>query len=139
MNDKEIVTELPHFTAEELSCNCGCGLTGLTKNFAEKIEYARVKANVAFVVRSGRRCHAHNTREGGKDNSEHLWGDALDIETLDGFTRWKVVTAALAAGIRRIGIGRTFVHLGDGLQYRPHPVIWNYATTGQAAKEAEKI
>ena len=136
--NQTIVLETKHFSKEELSCNCGCGLTGLTLNFAEKLEFAREKAGMPFKVRSGRRCHAHNTREGGESNSEHLWGDALDIETLDGYSRWKVVTAAIAAGIRRIGIGKTFVHVGDGLQYRPFPVIWNYSTSGAAAKEAER-
>jgi len=135
----EIVTEMVHFTGTELSCNCGCGLVGLTQHFADKVEYAREKAGVAFVVRSSRRCDYWNTLQGGKGNSEHLWGDALDVEAKDSFTRWKIVKAAIDAGIRRIGIGATFVHLGDGLQYSPYPVIWNYAFAGAVAKEAEDL
>lgn len=138
MNDLDIVVQTEHFTREELSCNCGCGLCGLRRGFAEKLEFAREKAGCAFIIRSSRRCDAHNTREGGSGNSEHIWGDGIDVETKDGYTRWKVVTSALAAGIRRIGIGSDFVHLGDGLEYKPFPVFWNYTAVAKApAKESE--
>ena len=135
----KFVTETKHFTTEELSCNCGCGLTGLRRGFGDKIEDAREKAGIAFRVRSGRRCHYWNTLQGGKSDSEHLYGEGMDIETNDSFTRWKVITAAIRAGIRRIGVGATFVHLGDGLSHKPFPVMWNYAFTGKVAKEAEDL
>lgn len=122
-----------YFKPKEFACKCGCGFQSMKPSFVEKLDYARGRANVPFVVNSGARCTAHNASEdvGGKENSEHLangegFAEGVDISTPTSHVRWKVVTGALAAGIRRIGIGDDFVHLGDGLSHKPHPVMWVY-------------
>jgi uncharacterized protein YcbK (DUF882 family) len=94
--------------------------------FLGKIDSVRGRAGIPFVVTSGSRCKQHNKDEGGKPGSEHLTGEGADIEADNGFKRWKIVTAAIAVGIRRIGVGDGFVHLGDDLVGHPHPVIWTY-------------
>lgn len=115
-----------YFKPEEFTCKCGCGKKEIQPKFLEKLNYARHKAGVPFVVTSGVRCLTHNAEIGGDDNSEHVWGEGADIKALDGYARWKIITAAIAAGIRRIGVDKDFIHLGDGLAYKPFPVIWSY-------------
>lgn len=120
-----------YFKPEEFACKCGCGFMAMKPSFVEKLDYARGRARVPFVVNSGARCPAHNEAEGGKPESEHLandegYAEGVDISTKNSSVRWKVVTSAVAAGIRRIGIGDNFVHLGDGLSHKPHPVMWVY-------------
>lgn len=120
-----------YFKPEEFACKCGCGFKAMRPTFVEKLDYARGKAKIPFIVNSGARCEQHNKDEGGKPESEHLanaegYAEGVDISTPTSHVRWKVVTSAVAAGIRRIGIGDNFVHLGDGLSHKPHPVMWIY-------------
>ena len=49
----------------------------------------------------------------------------MDIRANSSATRYKIVAAALVAGIRRIGIGKTFVHI-DNDDSLPQGVIWHY-------------
>lgn len=120
-----------YFKPEEFACKCGCGFKEMKPSFVDKLDYARGRAQVPFIVNSAARCETHNQAEGGKPQSEHLANDdglaeGVDISTKNSSVRWKVVTSSIAAGIRRIGIGDDFVHLGDGLSHKPHPVIWTY-------------
>jgi hypothetical protein len=50
---------------------------------------------------------------------------------MDSSTRLQLVEAAIKAGFRRIGIGKTFVHVGVSKQL-PQDVIWTYYTAGQS-------
>ncbi len=114
-----------YFKEKEFLCKCGCGLNNMRGTFLEKLDYARDRASVQFVVNSGCRCEAHNKAEGGKPTSDHLTGEGADIACETSFMRWRILRGAIAAGIRRIGIARTFIHLGDNLG-NPHPRIWIY-------------
>lgn len=114
-----------YFTIEEFDCKCGCGKNDMQELFLNKLDYARQRAAIPFVVNSGSRCEAHNKAEGGKPNSDHVTGEGVDIKCQTSFDRWRIVRAAIAAGIRRIGIAKTFVHLGDNLN-NPNPRIWVY-------------
>ena len=97
----------------------------MTPGFLHKIDYARDRANTQFIVVSGCRCEKHNAAEGGTETSDHLTGEGADIKATTSFVRWRVVTSAIAAGFRRIGIAKTFIHLGDNLD-NPNPRIWVY-------------
>lgn len=116
---------MDHFKKSELICKCGCGLYNIDDNFLRKLNYAREKARIPFLVASGCRCEEHNAAEGGKETSDHITGQGADIVSYRSRTRWKIVSSALAAGIRRIGLHREFVHLGDNLN-NPNPRIWLY-------------
>ncbi len=116
---------MKHFKESEFECKCGCGKYNMRGSFLRKVVFAREKAATPFVVVSGSRCEEHNAAEGGKPNSDHLTGHGADIEATSSFVRWRIVTSAIAAGIRRIGIGKTFVHLGDNMD-NPNPRMWVY-------------
>ena len=119
-----------NFSRDEFRCKCGCGADKVDKAFIWKLQYARDIANIPFIVRSGCRCPQHNKDEGGTENSDHLATDdwacqGADIECLSSHNRYKIVDAALQVGFRRIGIAKTFIHLGDA-DRNPQNVIWTY-------------
>lgn len=116
---------MSYFTHKELECKCGCGLNNIDSAFMEKITIARKRSNIPFNVKSACRCEEHNRAEGGKPTSDHLTGQGMDVSCETSFARWRIVRYAIAAGIIRIGIGKTFVHLGDNLN-NPSPRIWLY-------------
>lgn len=74
---------------------------------------------------SGYRTLEQNKRAKGSKNSSHLRGFAADVVCNSSTDRKKLVNAAFLAGFRRIGIGRTFVHV-DNDQSLPQDVIWLY-------------
>lgn len=116
---------LPNFDAWEFDCKCGCGLNNMKPIFLWKLQLCRTEAGVVFTITSGSRCPAHNKAEGGRSFSEHLTGEAADIETPNSHIRYKILQAAFWAGFTRIGIGPTYIHLGDKRNY-PQQVVWDY-------------
>ena len=80
-----------------------------------------------LTVTSGYRHPEHNLDVGGVENSEHTYDPAegVDILCKRSVTRFKMVKEALDMGIRRIGIGKDFVHLGIGAD-KPQDVMWDY-------------
>jgi hypothetical protein len=70
-----------------------------------------------MIVTSGSRCRYHNKIVGGAPDSYHLVGMAGDFRVYAGETRYRLIQAALLAGVTGIGIARTFIHLDN----RPKP------------------
>lgn len=114
-----------HFPNYELECNCGCGLINMKHITMQKIETARVLADIPFGVNSGSRCKIHNKLEGGKDTSSHLEGYALDIAVTSSRARFIILKALIDAGFTRIGIGKNFIHVDDD-PIKPPEVSWLY-------------
>jgi zinc D-Ala-D-Ala carboxypeptidase len=63
----------------------------------------------------------------GHTTGEHTRGTCADIACTDSRQRYELITLALKHGVSRIGIARTFVHLGIGAPGLPVRVIWEYA------------
>lgn len=86
-----------------------------------------LRGNYGFpiVIASGLRDKDHNKNVGGVEDSSHLLGLAVDINVPDSARRFKLVTEALKLGFRRIGVGKTFVHL-DIDKSKPQDVMWDY-------------
>ncbi len=124
INVDNATIEIPNFDRDEFKCSC-CNFNNIKDNFLWKLQLARTEAQTVFRINSGSRCEKHNKEEGGKKTSDHLTGEGVDIEALTSAIRWKIVTAALNAGIRRIGIAKTFIHLGDNWN-NPQNVMWVY-------------
>lgn len=78
-----------------------------------------------LIYTSGYRCPACNRAIGGVENSEHLQGLAVDISVQDSRERYQIIRAALRYGVRRIGVGDTYIHIGVGGAW-PQNVIWLY-------------
>lgn len=117
-----------HFSATEFACACGCGYGtrpgDVTPELLAILEAVRKARGKALRITSGCRCEVHNRRVGGVDRSEHTTGEAADIWAPSSEARLSVVAAAIACGVHRIGVGRTYVHLGVSAH---HPVgLWGY-------------
>ena len=116
--------EVKHFKKEEFACPC-CGQVHIEDEFIERLDKARYVANVPFIITSGYRCPKHNEEIGGVPDSAHVKGLAADIKCTDSSSRFKIVDAAIACGLKRIGIGADFIHLDYDLE-KPRPIIWTY-------------
>jgi len=113
-----------NFRREEFDCKC-CGWNNIKEEFVWRLQLARTEAKIPFIVLSGCRCREHNKAVGGAENSDHLTGEGADIKCNDARSRFLIIDAALKAGITRIGIAETFIHLGVARR-NPQRVIWPY-------------
>jgi uncharacterized protein YcbK (DUF882 family) len=93
--------------------------------FLELLDRIRGDAGIPFRINSGYRTSAHNEDVGGKANSAHTKGFAVDIFALSSKDKFTIVSAALRNGVNRIGVGNTFVHI-DTDPSLPKNVIWIY-------------
>jgi len=100
-----------HFNRAEFACKCGCGLNNIDDEFLEALDQARELAGRSFVITSGCRCPKHNAAEGGSATSTHLTGRAADIAISDDRSRGAALAGAIRSGFRRLGIGKTFIHV----------------------------
>jgi zinc D-Ala-D-Ala carboxypeptidase len=117
-----------HFKSYEFECKCGCGLDKVDRKFLWKLNQAREEANIPFSLSSGCRCEQRNKDEGGYKTSDHLprpYCEGADIKVSNSRDRFKVVDAAISVGFKRIGIAKTFIHLGSR-ELNPQRVIWVY-------------
>lgn len=97
----------------------------MDRHFLQLLDEIREEAGIAFHINSGYRTRAHNLEVGGGPNSAHTRGMAADIRATTGRQKALIVLAAAKNGIKRIGIGKTFVHIDiDGTL--PSPTIWLY-------------
>ena len=116
--------DLKYFKKSEFDCPC-CGRNEMTRGFMLMLEKAREIAGIPFIITSGFRCEKHNKEVGGKPTSDHLSGEGADIKVVNSTARELIDSAAAKAGIRRRGIARTFIHLGNCYK-NPHPALWLY-------------
>jgi len=91
----------------------------------EKLQIARNIAGIPFKINSGYRTIAYNSKIGGKPNSAHLRGHAVDISCNDSALRYKIILALLAAGFKRLGIHNSFIHADDDSSL-PNEVLFLY-------------
>lgn len=91
-----------------------------------KLEVIRQMYGKPIFINSGVRCPKHNERVGGVAGSEHETGEGADLLVANSRDRMSIVQAAIKAGIRRIGIGKSFVHVGVSRKH-PADVVWLYS------------
>ena len=100
-------------------------LDKMDKTFLLKLDEARERAGIPFVINSAYRSSEHNAKIGGKPNSSHLKGLAVDISVTNSRQRFIVLNALLEVGFTRIGIADTFIHV-DLDNGKSKDVIWTY-------------
>jgi zinc D-Ala-D-Ala carboxypeptidase len=100
-------------------------LDKMDKTFLLRLDEARERAGIPFVINSAYRAPEHNAKIGGKPNSSHLKGLAVDISVTNSRQRFIVLNALLEVGFTRIGIADTFIHV-DLSTDKSQQVIWTY-------------
>ncbi len=72
-----------YFRREEFACKCGCYCNGYPKEMQELAVQLADRARGYFGrpahISSGLRCPQHNANVGGVRNSQHLYGEAVDL------------------------------------------------------------
>lgn len=116
----------PNFSKEEFDCK-HTGTNEMKHEFMRVLQAIRDEYG-PMKVTSGFRHPTHPVEARKKHaNGEHTKGMCADVACNSGAERYRLVTLALKHGITRIGIAKTFVHLGLGAPGLPNNVIWEYA------------
>lgn len=89
------------------------------------LDVARKKYGKSLVINSGYRTIEHNAEVGGKPDSSHLKGLAVDISCTKSTDRFKLEGILREVGFSRIGIGSTFIHV-DIDKEKTQKVLWTY-------------
>lgn len=75
--------EIRHFTREEFRCKCGKYCSGYPAQMRRQAVLLADRAREHFgkpgYVVSGLRCRQHNADVGGVANSQHMYGEAVDL------------------------------------------------------------
>lgn len=111
--------------AEFKRCTPSCSLQNMDQAFMQTLDALRAQAGIPLVLNCAYRSRAWDLSKGRNGNSAHTRGKAADIRCNASDTRMKIVKAALALGIKRIGIGKNFVHVDTDTSL-PQNVIWHY-------------
>ena len=124
MNIEDILTnfDISDFDSPDLP-GTGCEMKPSTLKL---VQCARDIAGIPFIVNSGYRTEYQNKKVGGKTDSSHLRGYAVDLKCSDSRTRKIMVDSLLKAGFNRIGIGNTFIH-ADNDSDKYVNMIWLYS------------
>jgi len=117
--------KIVNFQPTEFKCNGVTCWDKMSYDLLAKLDIAREVAGVPFFITSSWRDEETNRMVGGKPNSAHLRGTAVDIACQSSAERYLIIDALLTSGFFRIGVGSTFIHadVDDDL---PSPVIWVY-------------
>ena len=115
-----------YFSPSEFKrCTPSCDISQMDAGFLQVLDEVREGAGIPLVLNCAYRSRAYDISKGRSGNSAHTRGKAVDIRANSSATRYKIVAAALGAGIRRIGIGKNFVHI-DNDDTLSQGVIWHY-------------
>lgn len=104
-----------HFSDDEV--------VGLHPDLVEKLDTARGFAHVPFIITSGLRTRDENSTAGGVENSSHTAGLGVDLQCSGSRTRFRMVSALILAGFRRIGVYDRHIHV-DIDESLPDSVMW---------------
>ena len=115
-----------YFTYDEFDCP---SLKGSGKKVSDELismlDIARKKYGKSMTINSGYRTLEHNEKVGGKPASSHLKGLAVDIACNNSVDRFKLYDILREVGFKRIGVGKTFIHVDIDKNKSPE-VFWVY-------------
>jgi uncharacterized protein YcbK (DUF882 family) len=104
----------PHGTKKDISVSLVAVLTRIEESLGFDLPFT-----------SGYRCPECNTKAGGKPDSAHLTGKAVDIACHASGGRYLFLYHIFLAGVDRIGVGKGFLHIDISVDL-PRNVTWLY-------------
>lgn len=118
------------FDSSDFDCKCNfpsCTTTNIEPRLVDALDDLFDIAG-EFKINSGYRCKKHNRIVGGKDDSQHLIGKAVDIESLRSFSgpemaRFANEVEAFSKG--GMGVAEHWIHI----DVRLGRARWTYPTT----------
>jgi len=115
-----------YFKDTEFNCPCcGKGSELMDPNLIHILDLVREETGRPIHITSAYRCEKHNKEVGGVAESAHTEGKAVDIKCNNSTLRMLYVCLFCAHGIKRLGIGKTFIHI-DMDDTLPQNVMWLY-------------
>lgn len=117
---------VPKYFSEKEFEAVGCSLRDMHPELLRMLDRARREAGVPFVITSALRTVQNELSQGRSGNSAHTRGRAVDVSCDGSYTRYRIVTGALKAGFKRIGVHEYFIHLDNDDQVLPSPRMWTY-------------
>ncbi|MCL2291236.1 MAG: D-Ala-D-Ala carboxypeptidase family metallohydrolase [Bacteroidetes bacterium] len=117
-----------YFKEEEFKkCNPPCSLQDMDQDFMDWLDSVREDAGISFRLKSAFRSKQHEQNMGRSGNSAHTEGKAVDIDSPNSVSRFKILKSAFAKGCKRLGIdfSKNFIHL-DRSTKLDHEVVWKY-------------
>lgn len=106
----ETYDDLWHFEAYEFDYP-----THMQQDFLQLLDEVREEAGTPFHITSDFRPN---------DPNAHGLGRAVDIACANSVKRMKIVRAAIACGVTRIGVYDKHIHLDNAPQPKPQEVMW---------------
>lgn len=98
-------------------------IVGLDAGLVSTLDSARAIAGIPFIITSGKRSEEENKKDGGVGDSSHLKGLAVDLRAQDSISRFKIASALMVCGFKRLGIYNLHIH-ADLDPELPQNVLW---------------
>ena len=119
-------SDYPNFSEAEFRCR-HTNKCEMKPEFMERLQALRKAYGRPLTITSGYRHPTHPVEARKlRSDGEHTRGMCCDIACTAGGDRFELVQLALQHGFTRIGIAKTFIHLGLGGPGLPDRVIWEY-------------
>lgn len=93
--------------------------------FLSRLDQVREVAGIPMVLTSAYRSPSYELQHGRQGSSAHCQGKAVDVRCNSFANRYRIIRAALACGITRIGVAKSYVHLDVSTTHQQN-VIWDY-------------
>lgn len=119
-----------HFDSREWLCQCArpdCDAPTIPDPALVALcDTLRDAVDAPLGITSGLRCTFWNDHEHGEPQSGHLTGTEVDLACPTSRFRFRLLQAIFSRNVTRVGIGKTFVHVGLSTTPLPQSVVWTY-------------